>query len=62
MIELTLFWLGGAVAALGSVGILAALFVWVTNQTLEATGYAKIILQWYGEKLTKERDAKRHPA
>lgn len=57
--EVALYWLGVAVAATGSVGLLGALFVWSANQILEAAGFAKEIVHWYGEKLIKKRDAKR---
>lgn len=62
MIELALYWLGVAVASVGAVGVLAVVATWATNQLLEFTGMAKIIMHWYADRLTRQRDTKRSGA
>lgn len=57
--ELALYWLGVAVASVGAVGVLAVVATWATNQLLEFTGMAKIIMHWYADRLTRQRDEKR---
>lgn len=57
--DMALYWLGVVVAAIGSAGVVAALAIWSANQILEATRFGRLIVQWYGEKLTKERAARR---
>lgn len=60
--EVFFFWIGVATASLGAFGALFVIATWATNQALEFTGMAKVLLAWYGDRLTKERDARRAAA
>ena len=62
MVELALYWIGAATAAAGSVGVLAVVVMWSLEKWFKMTGFTKEFLSWYGDKLTKKRDAKRIPA
>lgn len=48
-----------AVIIVSLIGALAIATLWSFDKVLQLTRFSKVIIDWYGEKCTKERDAKR---
>lgn len=59
MIDAALYWLGVFVAIVGSVGVSSVVVMWSLDRLLQMNNLTTEFLSWYGQKLIRERDAKR---
>ena len=54
-----IWWVGAVTVTVGTVGVLALLVMWATDEILKLTGFSKALLQAYARLMTEKMQERR---